>query len=235
MAMPLKEQVRLLSMVEVLEPLSQEELNELGRRCPDTFLEEGDIFHKPQEELETLYVLKKGRVQIYEMDPDNGEEITLSVVEGGNIFGEMAFTGQRLSGVHVRALEPSVVASLKRRDLEHIILSHPEVGLRLVRRLSEQLREAETRLADMTKKDVLARLASLIVRLADREGVVTRKGIKIPTRYTHERLGTMVGAKRVTVSRAFNRLRETGVVEVEQRHIIVRDMEALERIANTKK
>ena len=74
------------------------------------------------------------------------------MVEGGHIFGKMALTCQRLSGVYVRALEPSVVCSLKRRDLEHIILIHPEVGLRLVRRLSHLLREAEARLADMTKK-----------------------------------------------------------------------------------
>lgn len=235
MAMSLDEQVRLLSMVEVLEPLSQEELNQIGKHSPDAFLEENDIFHKPQEETERLFVLKKGRVQIYEIDPENGEELTLSVVEGGNIFGQMALTGQRLSGVYVRALEPSVVCSLKRRDLEHIILSHPEVGLRLVRRLSEELREAETRLVDLSKKDVRARLASLILRLADKEGVVTKEGVKVPTRYTHERLGTMIGAKRVSVTRAFNHLRQAGAVEVERRYINIADMGALERIASTKR
>jgi hypothetical protein len=57
---------------------------------------------------------------------------------------------------------------------------------------------------------VLARLASLILRLADKEGVVTNDGVMIPTRYTHDRLGTMIGAKRVAVSRAFNLLRQTG-------------------------
>jgi hypothetical protein len=36
--MPLKQQVRLLSTVDILEPLSSEELEELGQRAPDTHL-----------------------------------------------------------------------------------------------------------------------------------------------------------------------------------------------------
>lgn len=232
MSMPLHEQVRLLSMVEVLEALSPEELRELGRRAPDTFLDQGDVFLMPQEKGERLFALKKGRAQVYEIDA-SGEEITLSVIEGGNIFGEMALTGQQLSGVYARALEPSVVCSLKRADIERIILSHPEVGLRLVRRISERLRETEIRLAELATKGVLARLASLILRIAAREGVVTNEGIKIPTRYTHERLGTMIAAKRVAVTRAFNQLRQAGSVEIKQRHIHIRDQECLKRIADT--
>jgi CRP/FNR family transcriptional regulator len=231
MSMPLHEQVRLLSMVEVLEALSPEELRELGQRAPDTFLAPGEVFFMLQEKGERLFVLKKGRAQVYEIDP-SGEEITLSVIEGGNIFGEMALTGQQLSGVYARALEPSVVCSLKRADIERIILSHPEVGLRLVRHLSERLRETEILLAELASKGVLARLASLILRIAAREGVVTKEGIKIPTRYTHERLGTMIAAKRVAVTRAFNQLRYADALEVKQRHIHIKDREALKRIAD---
>jgi CRP/FNR family transcriptional regulator, cyclic AMP receptor protein len=227
-AIALDEQVRLLSMVQILEPLSREELKELSQRAPDTSLQEGEIFRSPHEEGERLYILKKGRAQIYDMTPE-GEETTLSVVEEGNIFGEMVLTGQNLTGVYVRALKPSVVCSLKRADLERIILSHPEIGLRLVRRLSEQLREAEIRLTELANKSVPVRLASLILRLADREGVVTREGVMIPTRYTHDRLGTMIGAKRVAVTRAFNLLRQAGAIETSHRHMLIKDMEALKR------
>ncbi len=230
MPMPLHEQVRLLAMVEVLEALSPEELEDLGRRAPDTFLDQGEVFVVPQEG-ERLYVLKRGRAQVYEVDP-NGEEITLSVIEGGNIFGEMALTGQQFAGLYARAMEPSVVCSLKRSDIERIILNHPEVGLRLVRRLSERLRETEIRLAEIVNKTVLARLAGLILRLADREGVVTKEGIMVPTHYTHEHLGTMIAAKRVAVTRAFNQLRQAGAVEVKQRHIHIKDQETLKRIAD---
>jgi CRP/FNR family cyclic AMP-dependent transcriptional regulator len=224
------EQARLLSMVEVFDGLSPEELKELGRRAPDAFFDRGEICTMLKES-ERILVLMKGRVQVYELDR-NGQEITLSVVEAGNIFGEVALTGQQPSDVYARALTPSVVCSLKCEDIERIILSHPEVGLRLVRRLSERLHETQIRLAELASKGVPARLAGLILRMAEREGVVTKRGIMVPTRYTHERLGTMIAAKRVAVSRAFNQLRYTGAVEVKRRRIHIRDPKALKRIAD---
>jgi CRP/FNR family transcriptional regulator len=167
--------------------------------------------------------------------PHNGKESVLSVVEAANIFGEMALTAQRITGVWARATKPSVVSSLGRKDLERLILSNPEVGLRLVRRLSERLLEAETRLAEFVSKDVAGRLASTILRLADGEGVLTEEGTLVSGRYTNERLGSMIGAKRVAVSRAFKLLRKAGAVEVRRRRIYVKDREVLERIAHRRR
>jgi CRP-like cAMP-binding protein len=53
---------------------------------------------------------------------EGGDEITLSVVEDGNVFGEMALTGQSLKGLYVRALTPTIVVSLRREELERLIM-----------------------------------------------------------------------------------------------------------------
>jgi CRP/FNR family transcriptional regulator, cyclic AMP receptor protein len=228
--MSLGEEVRLLSMVDILEPLSQGQLEELARRVPEHEVEQGKVLYTPDEHDERLFLLKKGRVRVYRVDPQ-GQELTLSVAESGTLLGEMAFTGQHLPGVYLRAIEPSVIVALKRRDLEHLILSNPEVGLRLVRLLSERLHETETRLAELSHKEVPARLASHILRLIESEGVRTNEGYEVPTHYTHEQLATMIGSKRVAVSRAFVKLKEEGAVELRDRKIHVADLEALKRAA----
>jgi CRP/FNR family transcriptional regulator len=97
--------------------------------------------------------------------------------------------------------------------------------------LSERLRRQETRLEDATMKDVRSRLAGIIVLLVESEGVKTGTGYRIPAHYTHERLGTMIGANRVAVTRAFGLLQDEGVVELRRRLIYVRDLEALRRVA----
>lgn len=91
---------------------------------PDTYLERGDTLYSPHESSERLFILKKGRVQIYEVTED-GQEITLAVVEEGHVFGEMVLTAQSLQGVYVRAMEPSYVASLRRQDLEDLRSTSP--------------------------------------------------------------------------------------------------------------
>ena len=97
MPMSLKEEIRLLSMVDILGPLSEEELEDLAKRTPDTFLEQDDILYAPSEGTERLFILKKGRVQLYEIG-ESGDELTLSVIEEGDVFGEMALTAQSLKG-----------------------------------------------------------------------------------------------------------------------------------------
>jgi CRP/FNR family transcriptional regulator len=217
-------------MVDILGPLSDEELEDLARRTPDTFLEQDDILYAPREGTERLFILKKGRVQVYEINGE-GEEITLSVIEDGNVFGEMALTGQSLEGLYVRALTPSTVVSLRREDVEDLIRKKPEVGLRLVRDLAERLHASESRYADVVGKDVPARLATLILTLVDSEGVVSSESYRIPTHYTHDQLASMIGCKRVAVTRAFRKLEEGGAVELAERRIVVKDMDALKGLA----
>jgi CRP/FNR family transcriptional regulator, cyclic AMP receptor protein len=228
--MSLKEEIGLLSMVDILGPLYEEEMENLAKMTPDTFLEQDDILYTPKEGTERLFILKKGRVQLYEVD-EGGDEIALSVVEEGNVFGEMALTGQSLHGLYVRALTPSTVVSLRREELEGLIMKKPEVGLRLVRDLAEKLHASETRYADIIGKDVPARLATLILTLVDSEGVVSTESYRIPTHYTHEQLASMIGCKRVAVTRAFRKLEEGGAIELKNRHIIVKDLDALKDLA----
>jgi CRP/FNR family cyclic AMP-dependent transcriptional regulator len=230
MPMSLQEEIRLLSMVDVLGPLSDEQLEDLARRTPDTFLEQDDILYTPKEGTERLFVLKKGRVQLYEVNGE-GEEVTLSVIEDGNVFGEMALTGQSLEGLYVRAITPATVVSLRREDVEDLIRQTPEVGLRLVRDLAERLHASERRYADVVGKDVPARLATLILTLVDSEGVVSSESYRIPTHYTHEQLGSMIGCRRVAVTRAFRKLEEGGAVVLKNRRIVVKDMDALKELA----
>src|SRR5918993_274261 len=102
MPLSLEEKVRLLSMVDVFEALSEEELRRLARLAHDATYERGEVLPEPQEGSEKLYVLKEGRVQLYVKLPNKGE-ITLSVVEGGSIFGEIAVCRQGSEKVRARA------------------------------------------------------------------------------------------------------------------------------------
>jgi CRP/FNR family cyclic AMP-dependent transcriptional regulator len=210
---------------------SEEEISELGLRRRDVHLRQGEVLFTPDEDGQgELYLLKKGRVRIYKMTSE-GRELTIDMVVAGVVFGEMALTSQRGQEMYAQATEPSVVCPISCTELEHLMLEKPEVGVRIVRLLSERLRYYQSRVEDISLKDAPSRLASFILHLVEHEGVVNRRGHKIPTHYTHEYLGTVINANRETVTRAFAWLQNEGVVELHRRHIYVTDMEALERIA----
>jgi CRP/FNR family cyclic AMP-dependent transcriptional regulator len=226
----MKERIRLLSMVDVFEPLSPEEIEQLNGQLPDRHLERGEMFYTPEERTERLFLLQKGKIRIFRTTPD-GREFTLAIVDSGTVFGEMALTGQRLEGAYAQAMEPSEVSTMAREDLERLVLEKPEVGLKIMQLLSERLRRYETRLEDANMKDVHSRLASIIVLLTESEGVRTGEGYRIPAHYTHQRLGTMIGTNREAVTRAFGLLQDEGVVALRRRLIYVPDLQALKRVS----
>ncbi len=225
-----EERVRLLSLVDIFEPLSEEEIKLLNGQLSDIHLEPGQIFYTPQDRSERLFVLWKGRVRIYKTT--DGREFTLATVDEGTVFGEMALTAQRLQEAYAQAIEPSEVSVMHREDLERLVLEKPEVGLKITHLLSERLRRYETRLEDITLKGITARLASQILLLLESEGVVSGHNyLKVPIHHTHEQLGTMIGTNREAVTRAFSQLQDEGVVELRRRLIYVGDIEALKRVA----
>jgi CRP-like cAMP-binding protein len=223
------EEVEVLSGVDLFESLSTEEVRELIRQNYEVRLAEGETFYTPWEHDGSLFVLKKGRVRLYRTE--GTREFTLEVAEAGAVFGEMAFTPYSLRASYARAMEPSVVFAMERANVERLIQESPRVGIRMISLLSERLRYYETRMEDVTLKEVPARLASLVLFLVESEGVSRAGEISIPTRYTHEHLGTMIGANREAVTRAFGRLQDEGALQIRRRIIYVGDVGALERAA----
>ena len=68
-----EEQIRLLTLVDIFEPLSREEIEEINWRHLNTSVGRGETFYTPMDLCETLFVLQKGRVRIYKATPEGRE------------------------------------------------------------------------------------------------------------------------------------------------------------------
>lgn len=227
--MDLGEKTKLISRVDLLESLSREEVEGLGRRMPEMRLERGQLLYTPAYQSRILFLLLRGRVRVYRVV--EGREITLSTAGAGEMFGETSLTARQRQGAYAQAMESSQVALMSHDILRRLVHDRPEVGLKAMELLSARLFYSNDRMADIVLREVPARLAGLVLYLVQSEGVVTGEGYKIPTSYTHEQLGAMIGSRRVAATRAFSKLKQAGAVEIRRRQIYVRDVEALERAA----
>jgi CRP/FNR family cyclic AMP-dependent transcriptional regulator len=226
MTMSVEHEVKLLSLVDVLEPLSEEELEEVSTRCTSFSLDKGQEFYGSSEHDGGLFLLEEGHVVIYKIT-SSGKQMTFAVHTAGTVLPTL-----RLQGLIARAIESSVLAFMRREDLEYFLRKKPQMGLRLMDLLAENLRLMDARISGVIHKRVSARLASLIAWLIDEEGIVVGSGDRvIPYHYTHAQLGTIIGARRVDVTLALRALQEEGVVELRQRRIHVKDLNRLQCIA----
>ena len=221
----------LLSGVGLFALLSQEQLGRIAYGIPAKSFEGGEHVFTPTYSGEVFFLLLEGRVRIYRLEA--GQEVTIGVLEAGEMFGEAAFTSRESKGSYAQAIAASKIAFLNRSTFYRLIQRDPELGIRAIELLSERLSFYERRIEDISLKKIPARLASLIIQLVEAEGIVTGKGrYRLNANYTHEQLALMIGAKRVAVSRAMKGLREAGAVETGRRRIVVKDAEALGRIAD---
>jgi len=231
---PQEEQGRPLAEVDILASLSPQEIERLALLSASVHLGAKETFALDEEQ-RALLLLVSGRVRVHEPNAA-GPGLTISIVEAPSFVTQTGFAAWLSRAVVVEALQPSVLRVLEGEDFEDLVQRNPEVGVEMIRLLGERLAACEARLSDMVRKEVPARLASLILRLIQLQGITTANGSHmIPTRYTHQQFASMVGSNREAVTRAFRRLRDAGALEIEGRRVYVTDAHVLERLANAER
>ena len=119
-------------------------------------------------------VLHTGRLKIFRLSADGSEQL-IRVLGPGDFAGETSvFTGQRPDD-YATALDECQLCVFRHDDLEALIRTHPEIGLRLLARVSARLSDAEHRLNSLTSRDVESRLADYLLGLPSswRGGIAT--------------------------------------------------------------
>lgn len=221
----LEQKVGYLSEMELFQDLAQEDLDWLDRVTSMVVYPRGKLIYSPKEPREVLFLLKRGKVQLYRISPE-GKKLIVTTLNKSTFFGEIALLSQGMYGSFAEAAEDSLVCIMDRQVVAELILRRPQVGLRIVYVLSRRLLQLEQVLEDMNFKRVPARLASLLLSLGEGEEKKVIMGL------THQDLADMLGALRETVSECLNRFRAQGLVEIERMKITILKPEALTEIAN---
>ena len=219
---PLEDAARklnLLSMVDIFQDLTQEEMEEINRMVNMVTIKKGHVLYRPEEEVEVLFLLKKGKIQAYTITAE-GKRLIIETIGPGTFFGEMPLTAQSMHQTFAEATEDSLVCVLSRGDLERLLQHKPKVAVRLVEILSRRLEETRTRLEASTLRNATARVCQGLLRLA--QGTSELSGL------THQELADSVGLYRETVTKVLNRLQAQGLVELGKKNIVIVDRVRLE-------
>lgn len=210
--------LRSLSQIEIFQDLSQREVEEIDRSTTMTTCEPGRVFYAPDEMGEVLFLLKKGRVQLYRLSPE-GKKFVVAIMEPGSIFGEMSIVGQGMHNTFAESIEDCTLCVMSRLDVERILLEKPRVALRFMEAMAHRLQETESQLEDLAFKGIPSRLAGLLLKLSDQTLV---KG------FSHQDLAEMLGTYRETTTQILNEFKSQGWIAIGRKKIEILDRDALE-------
>lgn len=150
----------LLSEVDIFRDLSKEEVEEIASMTNMVTCKKGYIFYRPDEQAEVLFLLKKGKVQVYTLTPE-GKRLIVEAIGPGTFFGEMPLTAQSMHQSFAEATEDSTICVLSRYDMERLILQKPRVAVRLLDALSRRLQETQSRLEETALRNATARVCRM--------------------------------------------------------------------------
>jgi CRP/FNR family transcriptional regulator len=177
---------------------------------------------------DTCYVLRRGRARVVRQHPD-GRAITLTNLEAGEIFGELAMFGGEVRSATVETIDEVQAIAILAGDLKRTLHEHPEIAVKLLAALGARLREANARIARQSFQKVSSRVAGVLAELAETGAPPGPEGGEIVIHSTQADVAQLAGTSREAASRFLATLQRAGVVTCKRGRIIVHDPLALRR------
>ncbi len=174
----------------------------------------------------TLLILVHGRLRAGTVSAE-GREVTIGLMEPGAVLGEIALLDGRPRSLDVVAMADCLLLSIARRDFLPFLRARPELMLRLMALLCDRLRRASTAFEDVALASLSARLARLLLTLAEAHGVATPDGVQIRLAMSQRDMAAQVAATRERVNKQLRQWHEAGVLGDQDGRLVVRQPEAL--------
>ncbi|MCB9663380.1 MAG: Crp/Fnr family transcriptional regulator [Alphaproteobacteria bacterium] len=198
---------------------------DLGDLAETRSASRGEVLWQPGDKGDTVVIVRSGVVLLRRDVGEHG--VTLDVCGRGAFLGLAPGPRDHEAVVH----DGGTLLVVPRSSFDAWLVDHAELAPAMVGLAAAQAQRMASRLTLVSMHGARARLALLLLDLADRFGVRDSRGVIVDVRLTHREMAALIGATRETVSVAIVELRNAGVVETEARRVVVVDEAALAEVA----
>jgi len=115
-----EDHTRLISAVDLFEPLSPDGIERVAQSIPSKYFDVDEHVFTSAYRGEMFFLLLEGRVRVYRLEA--GGEVTIGILEAGEMSGEVAFTSREDSGSFAKAISPSNVGFLTRSTFYRLVV-----------------------------------------------------------------------------------------------------------------
>jgi len=215
-----------MAEVDIFCDLDDSEMDAMAQAAPMKTYATGELVYTPHQPLETLFILKKGRIRIFRVSPD-GRALTTAIIEPGTIFGEMIIVGQQMHDSFAEALDDVVVCVMTKADVRRLLLGDSRISARISETLGRRLGELEQKLSDAVFKSVPERIAGALVTLAS-TGRPLARGIQV--KLTHEQLAALAATSRETTTKVLGEFADQDLIVLGRGRITILNRARLEAL-----
>jgi CRP/FNR family transcriptional regulator len=211
----------------LFEGLAPEELAAVAAKAVRSIHPAGSAVFLQGEQARSVFLIKSGRIKLSRL-MESGAEIMMDIRESGECLGEHLLGDPEAGYVYPVSAwcqTKVVVCGFTRRAFEELVLEHPRIGLRVIKTMGDRITSLTERLEAMSQVRLEERIHAVLLSVAREHGRESSEGAyALDFPLTHEDLGFLVGAHRVSVTRIMKKLRAAGRIDHDGKLLVVRDL-----------
>jgi len=208
--------------------LTENELNLIDEIAGETKFKKGEYIFFEGEAGDKFFIIKEGQVKLTKMIK-NGDEQILNIFSNNDIIAEIvAFDKGNYPASAVTMTDTKLIV-FDQSELEDLIMSHPSIGVKLLREMSHRLRRAQENVRDLALKDSSAKVAGLLIFLAEKYGKKKKDKVILDISLTQQELASMIGSSRETVSRVLGKFESEDLIKTSRKKIIISKIDEIKK------
>ncbi len=213
----------------LFQAMTRDEMDAILELATERKIRRGQTIFQKGDEGTSMMAVLSGRVRIGAVSAD-GKEVTLNMINSGEVFGEIALLDGKPRSADASATEETTLLVLERKVFQPFLAENQDLVLRLLAVLCDRLRKTSVALEEIALFDLPARLARVLLKLADDYGRSTGNGIRIDFKLSQRDLSNLVASTRESVNKQLRTWRDTGVMDIDGGYLILLRPERLTRL-----
>jgi CRP-like cAMP-binding protein len=198
-------------------------LEALANQCQSHSFAAGEFVFWENEPSAGLWLVERGRVKVFKVNPD-GEEHILHLLGPGNTFNDIAAFDGGPNPANAAALTALQVWLLPSTALHQLLAVDSALALKIIAILAGRVRSLVGQIEDLALYSVTIRLARFLLKQAE-DPALSGPGV------TRTAIAAHLATKPETISRALRSLEQAEAIRFDRHRIVILNENLLRTIA----
>lgn len=217
-----------LTGINLFQHLSDETLNGLAAHSRLVTLSSGEMLFQQGDTSLTLYLIEQGQVNLVR-EYDDGEKIVIATLGPHDVIGELSMLSSQPRTASAIVVQDTMLVAIDRDIFFQYLGQHPTMTMEVLVQLSYRLRDMTLRLRELAATNAPARLASLILFMAEEQGKI-KSGL-ITTNFRPLRFARAAGVDVEWLMSQLSTWQHEGYIGLDGRRLLLHDLDELTQIA----
>jgi len=179
----------------------------------------GDVLFREGEPGKEMYVIQAGKVNITKTVRET--EKILATLGAGEFFGEMSILNHKPRSAGAVVAEDAKLLVIDPKTFEAMIRGNVEIAVRLIKKLSDRLQEADEQIENLLFRDPSSRVVHYLWQAALKRGKDTPQGKLLSVNLNE--LHVRMGVNAPEVQEAVNKTAKAKIISLVPEGVLVPD------------